>query len=58
MSLRLGALVVEDETSVRKSILMLLDADGFRPKAFPSAEALLKAMVVATAACLLVWYSL
>jgi FixJ family two-component response regulator len=45
-------LVVEDDTSVRKSMMMLLDAAGFRAKAFPSAEALLKAMVVATAGCL------
>jgi FixJ family two-component response regulator len=43
---------VEDDTSVRKSMMMLLDAAGFRAKAFPSAEALLKAMVVATAGCL------
>jgi CheY-like chemotaxis protein len=49
-----NVVVVEDDVGVRESILRLLDAAGFRAMAFASAEALLKAMVVSTAGCLVV----
>ena len=49
-----NVVVVEDDMGVRESILRLLDAAGFHAMAFASAEALLKAMVVSTAGCLVV----
>jgi FixJ family two-component response regulator len=47
-----NVVVVEDDASVRRAILRLLDAAGLRAIGFPSAEALLKALVVAEAGCL------
>jgi Response regulator len=47
-----NVVLVEDDARVSKSILALLDSAGFRAVAFPSAEALLRAMMVATAGCL------
>jgi FixJ family two-component response regulator len=44
--------VAEDDASASRAIQRVLRAAGFFAIAFPSAEALLKAMVVTTAACL------
>jgi FixJ family two-component response regulator len=45
-------IVVDDDASLSESTLALLRAYGFRATGFPSAEALLKAMAVSTARCL------
>jgi FixJ family two-component response regulator len=53
-----NVVVVEDDASVRRAILRLLHAAGQRAIGFPSAEALLKALVVAEAGCLVLDISL
>jgi len=45
--------IVDDDVSVRRSTLRLLNSSGLRAEAFPSAEAFLKSRRVSVTGCLL-----